>query len=173
MVLARNQDIPAFQSQLDQLASTLASSVNRLHQAGPSRLEFFQGSTAADISVKADLTADPTQVNSGTTGDSGDNDIALAIGALGTAKLMSRGTATLASAYGSQVTSLGALSQQATQTSSNQNAAVQSLQAQRQSVIGVNLNDELTNMITTQQAYQAAARVFSTINSMLDDLLKA
>jgi len=173
LLLAHNQDIPGFRSQLDQLASTVASSVNRLQQAGPSHLAFFTGATARDLSVASDVAADPTQVNASTTGDSGDNDIALAVGALGTAKLMNRGTATLSGAYTSQVSTLGSLAQQASQTTDNQAAAVSSLQARRQEVIGVNLNDELTSMITTQQAYQAAARVFSTVNSMLDTLLKA
>ena len=56
--------------------------------------------------------------------------------------------------------------------SDSQDKAVQSVEAQRQSAIGVNLDEELTRMMTTQKAYEAAARLFSTVSTMLDTLLK-
>jgi len=37
--------------------------------------------------------------------------------------------------------------------------------------MGVNLDEELTRMMTTQKAYEAAARVFSVASEMLDVLL--
>jgi flagellar hook-associated protein 1 len=168
----RDQALPQFLSQLDQLASTLAGSVNRLHEAGPSHLSFFRGSNAGDLEVLPDVANDPSQVNAGTSGDSGDNDIALAIAALRDSRVMNRSTATMDDFYRAGVASIGSLSAQAKTASDNQSAAVQSLESQRQSAIGVNLDEELTHMVTTQKAYEAAARIFTTIGDMFDTLLR-
>jgi flagellar hook-associated protein 1 len=45
------------------------------------------------------------------------------------------------------------------------------IEQMRQSVSGVNLDEELTNMTAAQHAYESAARVISTIDSMLDTLI--
>ena len=42
---------------------------------------------------------------------------------------------------------------------------------QRQSVSGVSLDEEMTNLITYQQAYQASARVMNAINETLNTLI--
>jgi flagellar hook-associated protein 1 len=168
----RDQVMPEFMEKMDRLASALAENVNRLHQAGPSKLPFFRGERAADLAVAPEVAKDTTQINAGSTGDSGDNDIALAIAALRDARVLNRGTASLSASYRSTVVDLGSLGQQAANMNDSQQAAVQSLEAQRQSVIGVNLDEELTRMVTTQKAYEAAARVFSAVSEMLDVLLK-
>ncbi len=43
--------------------------------------------------------------------------------------------------------------------------------ARRQSVSGVSMDEEMTNLIRFQRAYQASARVMSTMDSMLDQLI--
>ena len=42
---------------------------------------------------------------------------------------------------------------------------------QRQSVSGVSLDEEMTNLISYQRAYQASARMMTTIDSTLDTLI--
>jgi len=42
----------------------------------------------------------------------------------------------------------------------------------RQSISGVNVDEELANMIRYQQGYNAAARFITTVNSMLDVLMR-
>ena len=41
----------------------------------------------------------------------------------------------------------------------------------RQSVSGVDLNDEATNMMQFQKSYQAACKLLTTLDSMLDTLI--
>jgi flagellar hook-associated protein 1 FlgK len=48
---------------------------------------------------------------------------------------------------------------------------LQQVTDQRGAVSGVSLDEETTNMIRYQRAYQAAARVVSTVNTMYDSLL--
>ena len=57
--------------------------------------------------------------------------------------------------------------------SENQEAMTQSLDSQRQEVVGVSDSDELTQMIRYQNAYNASSRYINTINSMLDTLINA
>jgi len=45
------------------------------------------------------------------------------------------------------------------------------LQTQRESVRGVNMDEEATKMITFQRIYEGAARVIQVVDSMLDTLV--
>ncbi len=51
-----------------------------------------------------------------------------------------------------------------------QGSLVESLQHKSNSISGVNLDEEMADLILFEQAYSAAARVFSAIQSMFDDL---
>ena len=53
----------------------------------------------------------------------------------------------------------------------NESATVTSIENQRQQVVGVSDNDELTSMIRFQNAYNASSRYINTVNAMLDTLL--
>ncbi len=53
----------------------------------------------------------------------------------------------------------------------NQNILLESLKDKRQEVSGVNLDEEMTEMIKFQHGYNAAARVITVIDQMLDTLI--
>ncbi|MCE9600212.1 MAG: hypothetical protein K8S54_19800, partial [Spirochaetia bacterium] len=42
----------------------------------------------------------------------------------------------------------------------------------RQSVMGVNMDEEMSNMVQFQQSYNASAKVINTMNEMVETLLK-
>lgn len=171
LIEVREQLLPAFREQLGSLARTLVQSVNRVHEAGPSRLGFFRGNRIDNIEVVPDLALDPSKVNAGSSGDAGDNDIALSIAALRDARILANSTATPGSFYSAAVAGVGSLRQQASIIAEGQNSAVRSLEAQRQAAIGVNLDEELARLIESQRAYQSAARLFHTWDTMFDALL--
>ncbi|MGZ4330011.1 MAG: flagellar basal body rod C-terminal domain-containing protein, partial [Solirubrobacteraceae bacterium] len=58
---------------------------------------------------------------------------------------------------------------QSTQTTGT--SLLQAINGQRQSVSGVSLDEEMTNLITFQRAYQASARVMNAIDTTLDTLI--
>jgi flagellar hook-associated protein 1 len=171
MLELRDREMPGFLDKMDQMTSTLTQAVNRIHEAGPSHLPFFRGNRAQSLEVVPEITNDTSQVNAGTTGDSGDNDIALAVAALRDARVLNRNTASISTFYRGFVSEIGALGQQAKSVSASQEQSVQTIEGQRQSVIGVNLDEELTRMMSTQKAFEAAARVFGTVSDMFDTLL--
>jgi len=49
--------------------------------------------------------------------------------------------------------------------------ALETLKTQQNQIMGVDMNEEIANLIQFQHTYQASARYFSTINTMLDTLL--
>ena len=57
--------------------------------------------------------------------------------------------------------------------SQNQQLVLDQLNTQVQQVSGVSLDEEATDMLRFQHAYQAAARVITTMDQMLDTLINS
>jgi flagellar hook-associated protein 1 FlgK len=81
-------------------------------------------------------------------------------------------TGTLSDYLTSVVGQLGLQGQQANNAVTTQTSLVQQLTNEQQSVSGVSTDEEMTNMISYQQAYNASAEVISTINDMLTQLMQ-
>jgi flagellar hook-associated protein 1 len=148
-------EIATYRSNLDSVVNQLVTSVNNLHTSTP----FFSGTTAATVSVAA--TASTVQTSS--TSNAGANDVALAIAAL-------RGGAA-DQGYASFVSSVGADVQSMQNTEQISQSVLSAIGDQRQSVSGVSLDEEMTNLVEFQRGYQASARMMTTIDSMLDTLI--
>ncbi len=73
--------------------------------------------------------------------------------------------------YASFVGQIGADAKQATEMQGNQSLVLSELDNRRSSISGVSLDEEATDVIRFQQAYQASAKVITTINEMLDTLI--
>jgi flagellar hook-associated protein 1 FlgK len=73
--------------------------------------------------------------------------------------------------YNSMISDLGVASSQASNDVTNQNALVTSLSNSRQSVSGVSLDEEMTNMVQEQSAYQAAAKLVNVIEEMMQTVI--
>jgi flagellar hook-associated protein 1 FlgK len=148
--------LASYQSALDEVAATLSSSVNELHTATP----FFKGATAATIEVAVT----PAEVQaSSAKGTPGGNDVALAIAGL-------RGGAA-DQRYAALIAQLGGNVQDAKTSQTNSQAVLNAVSGQRQSVSGVSLDEEMTNLITFQRGYQASARALTVMDEMLDTLI--
>jgi len=73
--------------------------------------------------------------------------------------------------FASFVGKIGSASAQSSEMSKNQQLVVDQLTARVQEVSGVSLDEEATDMIRFQHAYQAAARVITTMDEILDTLI--
>ena len=96
----------------------------------------------------------------------GDAGNALAMADMQTTPMI--GASTIDAAYTQLVTQVGSDVQQATNQVDTTTALTNALQNQRQSVSGVSLDEEMTNLITFQRGYQASARALSAMDDMLD-----
>jgi flagellar hook-associated protein 1 len=79
--------------------------------------------------------------------------------------------ATIGDFYSNVTESLGGAAQQVNTNMTSQQQLVQHLTNQKQSVVGVNLDEEAAKLVALQHAYQAAARAITTQDSMLDTII--
>ena len=73
--------------------------------------------------------------------------------------------------YTALIAKIGAESRTAQDMLENQNLVMQNLENLRQSVMGVNLDEEMADMVKFQHGYNAAAKVLQTMNEMLDRII--
>jgi flagellar hook-associated protein 1 FlgK len=102
-----------------------------------------------------------------------DNRNAVALGKLQIADILANSSATFQSAYGQLVGFVGTETRQSRVDSEAGKVVVAQTKAARDEVSGVNLDEEATNLVRYQQAYNATAQVIAVARSLIDTLLKA
>jgi flagellar hook-associated protein 1 FlgK len=147
--------LTSLQTGLNTVAETLIATVNE-HLEKP----FFSGENAATLTVAAKA----AEVQASGTKNPGGNEVARAIAGLrgGAAE---QGYATLVEKLGSDV-------QGAKDEQSNLQTTVTAINDQRESVSGVSLDEEMTNLITFQRGYQASARTLTAMSELLETLIE-
>ena len=103
----------------------------------------------------------------------GDNRNALGLSALQSSRDLLGGTASYQDAYGSLVADIAVHTRQAETGSATENVLLAQAIGARESVSGVNLDEEAANLIRFQQAYQAAAQMISVADELFQTLLNA
>jgi flagellar hook-associated protein 1 FlgK len=136
---------------------------------------FFTGDKAYTLGVNAWVLDNPNLVAAGqfdATGAHavGDNRNALALSALENAPVGPHGL-TFSDDYQRLVTKLGLVTQDAGNQKTFYQGLVDQLSQMRDSVSGVNLDEELTNLVKFQRAYQAAAKLVTTADELYQTLL--
>lgn len=102
----------------------------------------------------------------------GDNRNAVALGDLQTTQMVG-GAASLQEAYGQLVSSIGNKTREVQVSGRAQDNLLAQTVAAQQSVSGVNLDEEASNLIRYQQAYSASSRVISMANDLFKELIAA
>jgi len=170
-IQTRDTTIPGLLTQLDTLANQFATAFNAAQatgydQNGNAGKNFFTipatvAGTAGSISLAITNTSQIAASSDGTAGSSGN----LAnFSAVQTATLPSGQTPV--NAYANLVYQVGSLTSSANAESTATAASLVQLNDQLNSVSGVSIDQESANLITYQTAYEAAARVVSTIQSL-------
>jgi flagellar hook-associated protein 1 len=155
--------IASYQSDLAAMAQSLADSVNAIYSA--TGVNFFTYGTGAsglpEIALnEPTITAATLQ---GGIGGPADNSLAVAISRLSGGDADTR--------YRQLVTRMGNEVGQAKRQEATAQVLTDNLKDRRDSVSGVSLDEEMTNIIRFQRAYQASARAMSTTDEMLDTLI--
>ncbi len=95
----------------------------------------------------------------------------MALAALQTTKAIAGGTASYTSAYAQIVSQVGTKTAEVETIGKSQQALADQTESQRQSVSGVNLDEEAANMLRYQQAYQAAAKMIDIAGTLFEEIL--
>ncbi len=171
---ARDGEVARLRTHLDTLAAELINSVNAIHGAGfglsgTTGATLFNGSSASTISVNETLLDQPSLVQaSGVNGAVGDNQVALALARLNEQPQAGLGGQTFGQSYNESVSRLGSALSSLNGQIENETVVSQMLTRQRDSVSGVSIDEEMTDLIRFQRAFQASARLVSTIDDMLE-----
>ncbi|MCS7309476.1 MAG: flagellar hook-associated protein FlgK [Armatimonadetes bacterium] len=171
------QYIRAYRDRLDRLAEELVTQVNTLHQAGygldgSTNKRLLEGTNALNIRVSGDIN-DLNHIAAGVTSAPGDGNNALALSRLRARTLPSLDNKTLPDFYSAIVAELGEHTRSASIGRDNSKILLQNLQAERESVSGVNVDEEMSNLLRYQRSYQAAAQLVSMMDSAIADLIAA
>jgi flagellar hook-associated protein 1 FlgK len=153
--------LDGYLASIDAIATSLAGVVNATY--GGTFFETGPGPAAGTLRVAAALEADPRLVDAG-TGASGSNDVALAVSQLSDHPDVDR-------AYRAFVAEIGAEVREATRQEGNAQVLTDAVENRRQSVSGVSLDEEMSNLVRFQRSYQASSRAMSTLDEMLDVLI--
>ncbi len=135
---------------------------------------FFSGSDAGSISVSshiADSDEGLRNIAASTSGASGDNDAALKMAELQNSLVAADETATIGDYYLSIISALGVRAERNASESETTTASLTALETQVDSVSGVSLDEEAVNLIKFQQAFNAASRYITTVDSLIDRVI--
>ncbi|MCB9073242.1 MAG: flagellar hook-associated protein FlgK [Bdellovibrionaceae bacterium] len=179
---ARDSDVKEFQDNIDMVAYELASRVNDLHtqgftaynQKGITLFDPIEQQTGASerIRVNAEVLGDVGHIVAGMDPDRpGDNRIANMISDLQHTKSLKDGSVSLDEYYNGMVAELGLRTQKANHLLETQEGVVRQLENFRESMSGVNIDEEVANMIEWQKQFDASARIIRTADEMLDTVL--
>jgi flagellar hook-associated protein 1 FlgK len=132
---------------------------------------FFTGTDSTNIAVNSTVQNNLSLVTAAQNGDSADNTTALALSTLGDSAQTGLSGQSINQAYQNMVNGVATQAATATSDATSTAQVVSTLQSQRQNLSGVSLDEETVNLLQEQNAYQAAARVITTVNTMMTDLM--
>ncbi len=172
---------------LNHLATGLAGAVNAQHRLGydlnGSAGEDFFTSRAGAVIDASSIQVNPHFQNgvlglnkiaaaSSSTAGQGDNTNILALIAIKNKAVMSGGKSTLDDYYKESITSLGIRGQAAGRMVTNQQNLLDFVSGQRESTSGISMDEEMSDLIRYQHAYNASARVLSIMDTLLQGIIQ-
>jgi flagellar hook-associated protein 1 len=182
VLLARNEDVGGSIRELDEIAYGLAQGLNELHRGGfgldgSTGRDFFVvgdvDGAAASIQVNSEVRDDPSLIAATRHADRlpGGSDLTLEMASLRETPLDDLGGKTIEERLSDLQVGVGqnlAAVRDDLSAAENQEATFSSI---RESTRGVNLDEEMTDLIQFQRGFQAAGRVVRAADEMMEEVL--
>jgi flagellar hook-associated protein 1 len=123
--------------------------------------------------VSADIAGEPDRLaaSSNSAALPGDGSQATALAAVADGPIAALGGLDPGEAYGRLIGNVGQRKQRAATDLETRDAMTAQIETMRQSVSGVSLDEEMVAMTQFQRAFEAASRVFTTADQLLEDLI--
>ena len=182
----RDVKLTDFEGKLDETARVFVERFNIQHAAGfgidgsSSNLFFDAGSVSARTIQVADnilnnldtvATAGPSGSNASISAGTGDGSNALALSDVRLEKLFGGGTQTVEEFYSDFIGEIGAEAKSVFTLAEGQRLVLDQVNSRRENLRGVSINEEASQLILFQRAYQAAARAVSVADQMMQTVL--
>jgi flagellar hook-associated protein 1 len=169
LIQARDQGVAGTQTNLDNLAASIISSVNSQQAAGVDLsgnpgAAFFTGSLGSNIAVANNFL--PSQIAAATSDGTSSNGNAVALANLQNAPSPIINGQDPVDFYSNLVAGIGNQVSTATAQQTAVGLVVTQLQNQRDNISGVSLDEEAANLQMYQNAYNASAQVVAAINTL-------
>jgi len=179
MIDVRDESVKDLRSEIDTLASQLITEVNALHQTGydldgvnDSGSGFFEGSGAADIKVNETISDNPRKLQGSSSGaEASNNDILRSIANLGSSAIAGLNSVAFSEYYGNTVSRFGQDVALTTSQLNDQKTVERMLTKQRESIMGVSIDEEVANLVVYQRAFQASAKLLTVMDRLMEDVL--
>lgn len=179
LMAARDGGIDDFMNSLDQLASELVDQLNGLYNIGtpPGNTNFFTDTgdsaekTARGISIDSSLNALNLRTTNAAAQEQGDNSLILAIAELDSSEIASLGDRSFSGFYRSTISDLAQEVSSVGSRLEDEGIVLKLLKEQQDSVSGVSIDEEMTDMMKYQRAFEATGRHIRAIDEMLDVII--
>lgn len=182
-------------AKLNLMAKSFAEEFNKIHMGdgstdypigsdlyGNAGKEFFASTTggtidAGNITISQDIVDDPNKIVASdsapdpTKPEPGNGKFALKLANMKFASLADLGNTSVQTYFTGLIGQLGVDGQQASRMQYNSETLQLAVLERRASVSSVSLDEEMTNMIVFQQAYNASARMITVIDETLDKII--
>ena len=194
---ARDEMIPNLKSELDELAYGLVKHINALQYSGygvasditSTGVAFFdslgsQSGASEKLKVNDKVVDDPSLIGAamglkdenglalkGVSGGSGDGTNASRMNNLNFDKILEHGTMTISGIYDAMLAQIGTEAGHAKLMYTTQATVSEQIDSQRQAVSGVNLDEELMDMVILNRAFGAMSRYITTMDEMLNTII--
>jgi flagellar hook-associated protein 1 FlgK len=174
LLAVRDQKIPGILADLDTLAAGLANAINTAHRAGfdltgTAGGDLFAPPPASGPGAAASmavLISDPSLLAASSDGSPGSNGNLAALAGVRNQAIIAGQSPT--DFYANLVFRIGSDVANGTAESEASDLILRQLENQRGSLSGVSLDEEAANLVRYQRAFEAAARVVTTVSEMLD-----
>ncbi|MDD9950736.1 MAG: flagellar hook-associated protein FlgK [Zetaproteobacteria bacterium] len=185
LLRVRDQSLAGVLSKVNHMADTLITQMNQIHRQGYgigdyrglNQVDFFKPlapelDAAQNIQLSDAIVGSTDAIAAGSVPHSvGDNVIANQVIRLQEDRLFYDGKATLDQYYGDMVGNLGLETVRIGQLKEADAIIYADLQAKRESVSGVSLDEEASNLIRWQTAFTASSKVITTVDEMFETVL--
>jgi flagellar hook-associated protein 1 FlgK len=176
LIEARDTVLQDLRQDINLMAAKLIEGINSVHKPGVSLdgstgADFFTGTDASNIAVNAALIADLNKIQLSADTDEGDNTVAGNLLKWLESPQEGLGKVTLAQHYNEAVASYGQELANINNRLADQEVISHTLTQMRAGVSGVSLDEEMSSLIQYQRAYQASAKLISTVNDLFQTIL--
>ncbi|SFM23780.1 flagellar hook-associated protein 1 FlgK [Gracilibacillus orientalis] len=175
---------------LDEMADNFIKEFNNVHENGYTLVDsdsdgngdqggaFFTGNSASDIDIAASIKTNVDNIAASDLGPPGDGENAVELSDVYTRLGENYNTATtmndktsIKSFFEGVIGEMGVSAEDANRMQNNSEILRQQVEGTKQSISSVSLDEEMTNMIQYQHAYNAAARNMTAVDEMLDRII--
>jgi flagellar hook-associated protein 1 FlgK len=176
--------IPELRKGLNILVNLLARKINSIHSSG----EGLDGSTGVDFFIKIDDSlpfeignikvnpelSDTDKIAASSIGSSNDGEVAAQISDFSDTEYFNNDglKMTISDFYSMLVDWIGTKGDEAKSFAENQGTLVQQVESEKDSLSSVSLDEELTNLVKYQHAYNSSAKLMNTIDGMLETIIQ-